>query len=546
MLASRSFRFIEEQSQRPHRVHGPRYRFRFLRPSTRPCLTPQLQHSLLKTTHLCSTPLVSNPSNPSNPLCSDHQPNFAPETASKRSADQAFEPDPHAAEPHDMHSTDAAPVTLAANDQPEARTSKKKKVSREPAASLVENDEGDSTNTLDMESDVHAQDIEEFEPTILNKTRPTADVDHFFQPAAKPELPKGDKKKRSFCKSCMTGAGGCVKKNTLLFAETTTQRRHLEYAHEGLYRKWSKANNFESMLPKDRQRKRAELADAVLKLQQTNVTSHFDVAPAKEPQPETYSDELFKEVAIEWLIETNQPIQAFEHPSFKRMIELAARATRGIQLPSRKQTRAEILRMFKEQMKGLSERLNSKAVTGEVSLTCDAWQADNADGYFSLNTSHNGEHRGQALYKICDRLHIVHKIGHITCDNASNNDTMLKEFARSSCYRLKTGQSYNVSERHIHFLAHIINLATQELISTRSRAKYVTAQESELLMDDVSVAIRDEIALARSSSQRKQMFKDLQINDGTKPCMLILDMEVRWSSTFLMLYRAELLHKKVC
>ncbi|PPR07906.1 hypothetical protein CVT24_002801 [Panaeolus cyanescens] len=195
------------------------------------------------------------------------------------------------------------------------------------------------------------------------------------------------------------------------------------------------------MLPKDRQRKRAELADAALKMQQTNVTSHFDVAPAKEPQPEAYSDELFKEVAIEWLIETNQPIQAFEHPTFKRMIELAARATRGIQLPTRKQTCAEILRMFKEQMKGLSERLNSKAVAGEVSLTCDAWQADNADGYFAvtghwieeilsetpgsvggwtemeallgftqLNTSHNGERLGQALYKVCDRLHIVHKV----------------------------------------------------------------------------------------------------------------------------------------
>ncbi|PPR07905.1 hypothetical protein CVT24_002800 [Panaeolus cyanescens] len=64
-------------------------------------------------------------------------------------------------------------------------------------------------------------------------------------------------------------------------------------------------------------------------------------------------------------------------------------------------------------------------------------------------------------------------------------------------------------------------------------------------MDDVSVAICDEIALARSSSQRKQIFKDLQINDGAKPRMLILDMKVRWSSTFLMLYRAELLKKYV-
>ena len=40
------------------------------------------------------------------------------------------------------------------------------------------------------------------------------------------------------------------------------------------------------------------------------------------------------------------------------MISIAARATRGIKLDSRKQTRNAIMKMFKEQMKGLKERLN--------------------------------------------------------------------------------------------------------------------------------------------------------------------------------------------
>lgn len=133
------------------------------------------------------------------------------------------------------------------------------------------------------------------------------------------------------------------------------------------------------------------------------------------------------------------------------MINIAARATRGIKLPSRKQTRNEILHMFKEQMKALKERLNvssnhsvvlsltasfqSKAVRGEISLTCDAWQAANADGYFAvtghwieektpedwvehealfgfiqMNTAHNGARLGQALYWTCIRLGILHKV----------------------------------------------------------------------------------------------------------------------------------------
>jgi hypothetical protein len=81
-----------------------------------------------------------------------------------------------------------------------------------------------------------------------------------------------------------------------------------------------------------------------------------------------------------------------------------------------------------------------------------------------MNMSHNGVRLGQALYKICNRLKIVHKvrcidlnkylsefydmqIGHITCDNASNNGTMLDEFGR--CYRLKTGGTFDTQKRHI-------------------------------------------------------------------------------------------------
>lgn len=81
--------------------------------------------------------------------------------------------------------------------------------------------------------------------------------------------------------------------------------------------------------------------------------------------------------------------------------------------------------------------IQSALCKGEISLTCDAWQSDSADGYFAvtghwieedpnrpgvwklkhgllgftqLNTAHDGVHLGQALFKICERLGITHKV----------------------------------------------------------------------------------------------------------------------------------------
>ena len=201
-------------------------------------------------------------------------------------------------------------------------------------------------------------------------------------------------------------------------------------------------------------------------MEQTQVDEHFHAIDPNN-KPVHYMDEVFKEAAIQWLIETDQvyliiysnisshrhrqPISAFEHPSFQHMIHVASHATRGVKIPNRKQTRDEIIALFKMQMTKLKDRLNvrtflftascsnpwsqSRYVSGQISLTCDAWQASNTDGYFAvtghwieecspgkwtlehallgftrMNTAHNGQRLGQALYKICNRVGIVYKV----------------------------------------------------------------------------------------------------------------------------------------
>jgi hypothetical protein len=56
------------------------------------------------------------------------------------------------------------------------------------------------------------------------------------------------------------------------------------------------------MLPDDTKARKHDLQQ---KIHQTQVNEHFDKAKP-EDKPEPYSDELFKEAAIQWLVETDQ------------------------------------------------------------------------------------------------------------------------------------------------------------------------------------------------------------------------------------------------
>ena len=58
------------------------------------------------------------------------------------------------------------------------------------------------------------------------------------------------------------------------------------------------------MLPEDTKARRAALLEKTLN--QTQVDEHFESAGPRAARPEPYSNALFQEVAIQWLIETDQ------------------------------------------------------------------------------------------------------------------------------------------------------------------------------------------------------------------------------------------------
>ncbi|KAI0702200.1 hypothetical protein C8Q76DRAFT_633194 [Earliella scabrosa] len=139
-----------------------------------------------------------------------------------------------------------------------------------------------------------------------------------------------------------------------IVSDTTTLRRHLDAVHRAAYHKWALKNNFESRLPSDIQaRKKAEEQQ---KAQQGTLDGHLKDMSTKERNIK-YSEDVFRRAVVEWLICTDQPISAVEHPKFKQMIHVAAAATNGVTIPSRKAARAGIMRMFNSELEGLRKKL---------------------------------------------------------------------------------------------------------------------------------------------------------------------------------------------
>ncbi|KAF8119343.1 hypothetical protein EV363DRAFT_1199981, partial [Boletus edulis] len=130
-----------------------------------------------------------------------------------------------------------------------------------------------------------------------------------------------------------------------LVAEISTLRRHLQSCHRAEYLKWASDNNFTSMLPKDRKSQKEDVP------RQTQLDGHL------QPPTPKYSDERFRAAAVEWLVNTDQPISALEHPSFKKLVDVVAQATNGVKVPNRKYTRTLIIDTFKEHMLKLHTQL---------------------------------------------------------------------------------------------------------------------------------------------------------------------------------------------
>ncbi|KAH9013230.1 hypothetical protein EDB85DRAFT_2158375 [Lactarius pseudohatsudake] len=149
--------------------------------------------------------------------------------------------------------------------------------------------------TTGLQADVsiiEIDDVDNLQNERLNRTDPTADIKAFF--TAVPCVP-GQNKERMWCNLCTQGLG-CPKQDKVLISKHSTLHHHAAALHMMRYQKWCNANKFDSMLPLD----------------------------SKQCKPIPFSSKALENTALEWLIQTNQPILAFNNAAFKKMLNIAS------------------------------------------------------------------------------------------------------------------------------------------------------------------------------------------------------------------------------
>ncbi|KAF4618018.1 hypothetical protein D9613_012860 [Agrocybe pediades] len=173
-----------------------------------------------------------------------------------------------------------------------------------------------------------------------------------------------------------------------------------------------------------------------------------------------------------------------------------------------------------------------------------------------VSGSHSGEPLAEYFLLILKELGVVHKIGMITLDNASNCGSMMGDLER---LLEKMGVPFQAEGNRFRCFPHVINIAVKAALRELSvSAPALTDAEDvprifeqnendsdyeDALNSDVVAKCRSLVTACRASGQRREELQ-ATIKEGNKSKHyskeipekeLLRDMDVRWSSTYLMI-----------
>ncbi|CAB5359159.1 unnamed protein product [Rhizophagus irregularis] len=202
--------------------------------------------------------------------------------------------------------------------------------------------------------------------------------------------------------------------------------------------------------------------------------------------PSKFTQTDFRKFLSKWIIADDQPFTTVENIHFRNVVKVL---NSDALVPKADTIKNDINESFDEERK--KRKILLQKIPGRISFALDAWTSINGYGFLAitahwitknwklcdslldfikLSGPHSGENICNAFVKSCDDFGILEKIFAITSDNATNNDTFMK-YLENTCQ--KKNISFDAINNHCRCIAHIMNLAVQEIL------KQIKAGEAE-------------------------------------------------------------------
>ncbi|CAB4413278.1 unnamed protein product [Rhizophagus irregularis] len=264
--------------------------------------------------------------------------------------------------------------------------------------------------------------------------------------------------------------------------------------------------------------------------------------PSDHLSEAVYSKETFKKFIIRWIVKNDLPFTCVESEDFRNMISLLRK---DAFIPSADTIKNYIMTSFNDNQKKLL------LFYSKISFTIDAWTSSNNFSFLGITAHwvtenwklksflldfiklegpHSGANIKDAFLKSLKNFNIESKILGVTTDNASSNITFLKAVESDLSQRYIY---YDSNDKHVRCLAHVINLAAQQVLTTLKATDNDESSNEEV--GSLIVKLRTLIKKIKASPQQVDKFK-AQCKVANVPNLnVILDVRTRWNSTYDML-----------
>jgi hypothetical protein len=174
-----------------------------------------------------------------------------------------------------------------------------------------------------------------------------------------------------------------------------------------------------------------------------------------------------------------------------------------------------------------------------------------------IHGSHSGENMALLIFEVIKEFGFEDNIGYFVMDNADSNDKALEVL--NELIQKEGGIGFDVKERRIHCLGHIINLVVKHLLfgqkafnmdknkergKDKGKEKTLEAQLKEEAAEWRALGavgqLHNIITWVRRTPQHREIWIDIQLQDLRKDDAFILssDNNTRWSSTANMISAA--------